>query len=171
MKKKVVPLNKQLGASLLEAIAFIAISAIVIYGAVALIKSSFSGTNTNEAVSELSTIRTGAKSLFSGSGGYGSGNLNSVLINAQVFPSTMAVSGSTVTNPWNGSVVVTGASQQFTINYPNVPQDVCVKTVTGSGSGWDGLTVNGAAVALPANPNTANTACSASSNTLLYTAS
>jgi hypothetical protein len=160
--------NAQRGASLLESIAFLGIAAIVILGAVALLIGGFGSANTNKAQQEVSSIRTGVKKLYMGqSASYGTANMNAALINAKVFPSTLAVSGTNVLNAWNGQVVVTGATATFTISYASVPKDVCINLVSANGD-WTGLTVNGTAATLPVTPTTASTACGASTNTIVW---
>src|SRR6185369_7368689 len=86
------PRSRQRGTSLLEGIAYLAIAALVILGAVALLVGAFSGANTNRTQTELSSIRTGVKKLFMGSAGtYGTASLLPELITSKVLPGTLAV--------------------------------------------------------------------------------
>ena len=164
----------QSGAGLLEAIAFLGIAAMVIYGAVSLLSSAFGGANANRAVSETVGLRTNIKKTYMGqSAGYGTGSLNAPLITAKQFPSTLAISGATVTNGWNGTVTVEGNTATFTITYTLVPQDVCSTLVAAQGStGWISVAVNGAAAMLPPiTPASAGTACNATNNTIAWVSS
>jgi hypothetical protein len=163
--------SSQRGASLLESIAFLGIAAIVILGAIALLLSGFSGANSNRAEQEVSSIRTGVKRLFMGqSATYGTGNLNSTLATAKVFPTTLAVDASgAVLNAWNGAVSVDGAAANFTISYASVPKDVCISLLSANGD-WLGVEVNGTGVALPVAPTAAQAACSATANSITWTA-
>lgn len=165
-------ITPQRGASLLESIAFLGIAAVVILGAVALLLGSFSGANTNRSQQEVISIRTGVKKLFMGqSASYGTGNLNATLVSAKVFPTTLAVDASSnVFNAWNGAVSVDGAAANFTISYASVPKDVCINMASANGD-WLAVEVNGAAVTLPVTPTAAESACNASANTLMWTAS
>ena len=161
----------QSGAGLLEAIAFLGIAAIVIYGAVSLLTSAFGGANANRAVNETVGLRTNIKKTYMGQpAGYGTGSLNVPLTTAKQFPSTLAVSGSTVTNGWNGNVTVDGNTATFTITYTMVPQDVCSTLVSAQGSaGWVSVSINGAAALLPPiTPTAAGTACNATNNTIAW---
>jgi len=163
--------SSQRGASLLESIAFLGIAAVVILGAVALLLSSFSGANTNRSQQEVTSIRTGVKKLFMGqAASYGTGSLNATLVSAKVFPTTLAVDASNnVSNAWNGTVSVDGATANFTISYAGVPKDVCINLASANGD-WLAVSVNGANVPLPITPGAAESACNAAGNTLVWTA-
>jgi len=162
--------DRHAGASLLEAIAFLGVAATIIVGAVALLSTAFSGARSNRSQEEVVAISTGVKRLFmSQAGSYGTADLTEALVNAKVFPSTLAVSGTTVSNAWNGAVAVTGATSTFTISYAAVPQDVCVELVADSGQ-WIGVTVNGgASMAPPIAVATASGACNSATNTIVWT--
>jgi type II secretory pathway pseudopilin PulG len=168
---KRVSKSTQRGASLLESIAFLGVAAIVILGAVALLMSSFGSANTNRAQQEVTSIRTGVKKLYMGqSASYGDGDMNGTLVNARVFPTTLAVDTSgVVLNAWNGAVSVTGATANFTITYANVPRDVCVNLASVSGD-WIGVNVNGTDLSMPATPAQADANCRDGGNTLAWTA-
>jgi len=168
------PARRQRGASLLEGIAYLGIAAIIILGAVSLLISAFSGADTNRLLQETTAIRTSVKKLYMGqSASYGTASLNTDLIAANAFPTTLAVSGANVTDAWNGAVDVTGATSQFTISYALVPKDVCINALAAS-SGWIKLTVNGNDIAtFPITPTVATANCDNSvnsANTIVWTA-
>lgn len=165
-------LRRQQGASLLEVISYLGVAAIVVIGAVALLTQAFSGANANRALEETVGLRTGIKKLYMGqAAGFGTGSINSTLVAASVFPSTLSISGSTVTNAWNGAVTVTGATSTYDISYAAVPKDVCANLVSAQGSqGWISVAVNGAAAMTPPiTPATAATACGTATNTIVWT--
>jgi hypothetical protein len=163
--------ESQRGSSLLEGIAYLAIAALIILGAIALLVGAFSGADSNRTQTELSAIRTGIKKLYMGSSStYGTGSLLPELITSKVLPGTLSVSGTSVTNSWGGAVLIDGAGPSFTVSYGSVPQDICIQLVSGGGD-WKGITVNGTALAIPATPAQANAACSTNSNTVDWTAS
>lgn len=163
--------HKQRGASLLEAIAYLGIAAIVVIGAVALLSGAFSSANTNQLNEQVNSIQTGVKKLYMGqSGGY-TGLTNSVLATAGVLPTTLqpAATGSTITDEWAGDVTITGGGNTFTIEFTNVPQSVCVNTVTAGGN-WTGILINTVdETTLPITPAKASTDCSTSTNTITWT--
>lgn len=164
--------DAQRGASLLEAIAYLGIAAIVVIGAVALLSGAFTSAGTNELAEQVNAIQAGVKKLYMGqTNGYTSIS-NSVLASAGVFPSTIPASGANATNVWGGVVKVTSNTQgTFQIEYQDVPQAVCINAVTAGGS-WVSVSVNGTALTLPATPAAAQGACnSATANTIDWTSS
>ncbi|WP_346778981.1 type 4 pilus major pilin [Burkholderia sp. Ac-20384] len=163
--------HRQRGASLLEAIAYLGIAAIVVIGAVALLNSAFNSAGTNQLSEQVSAIQTGVKKLYMGqSTGYTDVS-NAVLQSAGVFPSTVSVTGSgtsaTATNNWGGAVSVTGTATSFSIEYDNVPASVCVNAVVSGGS-WSSIQIGGTTeTTLPISPAKAATDCGASGSTTI----
>lgn len=158
----------QRGASLLEAIAYLGIAAIVVIGAVALLNGAFSSAGTNELAEQVNAIQAGVKKLYMGQANGYTGISNSVLSSAGVFPSTIPVTNGNATNTWGGSVAVSSTTVgTFQIEYQQVPQAVCINAVTAGGS-WISVTVNnGTATTPPMTPANAQTACnSATANTI-----
>jgi X-X-X-Leu-X-X-Gly heptad repeat protein len=165
--------HAQRGASLLEAIAYLGIAAIVVIGAVALLNGAFSSAGTNELAEQVNAIQTGVKKLYMGQTNGYTGVTNDVLASAGVFPSTVPVNGGTATNTWGGTVNVTGVTTgTFQIDYTNIPTAVCINAVTSGGS-WTSISVNGTAVTtLPLTPTQAQTDCSAgNANEVIWTSS
>ncbi|KVW31991.1 type 4 pilus major pilin [Burkholderia ubonensis] len=152
--------RKQRGASLLESIAYLGVAAIVIVGAIALLGSAFSSANTNRLAEELNAIQTGTKKLYMGQvNNYGNASLNANLIAAKVFPGTLpAGNNNTVSNAWGGSVTVTGSGQTFTVQYTNVPRDICINTLTAGGN-WRSATIGNGAINYPITPTVATANC------------
>jgi hypothetical protein len=165
-----VALRRQRGASLLEVIAYLGVAAIIILGAIALLSSAFSGANTNRTATEVSTIRTGVKKLYMGQQASFSGVTTAVLIAAKVFPSSLNINGATVSNPWGGTVTVAASadSMSFILTYTNVPKDVCVNTISGSGD-WNTIAVGTTSMTPPVTPVQATTACAGTTNTIAWT--
>jgi hypothetical protein len=164
--------SRQTGASLLEGIAYLGIAALVLIGAVALLNTAFSSSNSNQLNQELSSIQTATRKLFmTTQGDFGTADITAGLIGAGGFPQTLTTNASagTVTNVWGGAVTVTGVNADFTVQYTAVPKDVCINTLTATTSGWQSVTVGGTAVTLPATPTAANTACATTSNTIVWT--
>lgn len=166
---------KERGATLLEAIAFLGVAAIVMLGALSLFGNSFTTASSSRLVQETNAIATGVKALYSSPGTGGYANLTMAdLYNAQVFPSTLQATNSggnvTVTNQWGGAVTVTvGANSLPVLTYKNVPQSVCISTLVASNN-WLSITVNTVAQASATlNVTQATAACSSStSNTMVW---
>jgi len=176
-RKFLKSLKRQAGISLLEATATLLIGGIVIAGALALWGNADSSQQSNQIQSDLSALRGAVKGLYSGQGGYGTSNLNSVLKNAKKIPSDLAVDSSTppvITHGMNGTVTVTGATANYTIALTNIPTDVCVTLLTGANAGWSSVQVGSASAitTFPISPAVASSAtnCAASTaNTLTFT--
>lgn len=181
MFKKIKTVNhayRQRGASLLEGIAYLGIAAVVVIGAVALMRGAFSNAQSNGLLQDVISIRTNIRKLYMGQGGtpYAAIALGP-LVNAQAFPASVAtVAGppAAATNTWGGAIAVAAAAggSNFSITYPNVPQDVCINALTGT-TGWISITVGAAAaiVQFPVAPAAASGACAAAANNITWVAS
>ncbi|PMS22741.1 pilus assembly protein [Trinickia dabaoshanensis] len=160
----------QRGASLLEAIAYLGIAAIVVIGAVALLNGAFTSAGTNELSEQVAAIQAGVKKLYMGQTQGYTGISNSVLASAGVFPSTVPISGASASNNWGGSVTVSSSSQgTFDIAYTNVPPAVCINAVTAGGS-WTQIKIGANAVTtFPITPAIATTDCGTSAVAITWT--
>lgn len=163
---------RQAGISLIEVISSLAILAIVIGGALALGNSGTSSANTIQFSRDITAIAQATKQIYQGQGGYGTGSLNAILRDGRKLPTTMSVSGTTITHSLNGTVAVAGNTTNFTITVTNVPADVCLGVVSGA-SGYLSVQVgaNAAITAFPITPATASTQCAGAAQTLVFTAS
>jgi hypothetical protein len=166
--------HAQRGASLLEAIAYLGIAAIVVIGAVALLNGAFSSAATNGLSEQVNAIQTGVKKLYMGQPNGYEDVSNSILASAGVFPSTIPFASGTgeATNAWGGTVTVAGTAGTFSIAYTNIPTAVCINAVT-TGGNWTSVAVNGTTVTtLPLTPTEAQTDCSAAAgNDVTWTSS
>lgn len=165
-------LSKQHGASLLEGIAYLGVAAIVILGAISLLGGALNGAQANRAVEEVTALRTAIQKLYSGQT-YPVQNITAAVISAGAIPGTLRVDipNSTVTNSWNGGVILNGATAStFTITYNDVPQNVCVNMVSGA-TGWNSIGVNGdeAVNAFPVSVANATAVCDEAINDLIFT--
>jgi len=168
--------HRQRGASLLEGIAYLGIAAMVVIGAIALLRTAFGSANANTTLEQLSSIQTAARKLYmTTQGNYGTAVLDGPIIAAGAVPQGMSVNtgNATITNAWGGAVTLQGGTTSFTISYAKVPQDVCVDALTGTTTGFTQVTVNAAAaIPTPVAPEAAMTACSvttAAGNTIVWT--
>lgn len=164
--------TKQSGASLLEALLWMAIALIVAGFATALVKGAFSGANTLKSGNETNALIAGTRSATGGGANYGTASLNAGLIAGGLVPNTLTVSGSTISNSFGGTVTVMGATNSFTLTETLMPKDVCVKKLTSVDPGVLSISINAAtAVIPPLSLATAGTQCSGATNTIVYTAS
>ena len=161
--------QRQRGASLIEIISYLGVAAIVIIGAVMLLSGAFSSANSNRAIQEISALQLAVKKLYMGqTAGYGTASMNEQLIKSGQVPSTLnhiTASPWTITNSWNGGVVVSGNSTTFQIEYQSIPQNICIEVLTGLGTqGWNSITAGttgATAVTVPVTVSAATTACTA----------
>lgn len=172
-----VRLSRQAGLTLLEVIIALVIAALVVGGALALSNSASSSQSSGQLIRDLTSLRSAVKALYFGQGAYGTGNLNSILVNGNRVPSTMAVTPGTppviASGVNNGTVVVEGATANYTITVSLVPTDICLSTISGV-QGFNTITVgsNPAITAFPISPAIASTACSlAATQTIIFRAS
>lgn len=161
---------KQAGATLLEAISFLAVSAVVIIGAVSLVTSSFSSSDVNQHTTEITSLRTSIKGFFSGQGDYTTAT-NANIIAAGLVPTTMKITGTTISNAFGGTVTVTGTAADFSIVSTNMKKDVCVKLVP-TMNGFLGVKIGSGTeiTTLPVTPAQAVTGCSGATNTVTFRA-
>ena len=177
--------RKSLGITLIEALLAIAVGAVLIIGAIAFYMSASADTQTSTANQQVQAVVSNIRALYSSQSSY-TGLDNTIAVQGKVFPSTMVTGASTpatalVRNPWKGNVVVApvttvAAGDSFSVVYPNVPQDACIKLVSSGatvGGAVISVTVGTTAVTLPATPVAAAAACSvtnATGNTITWVA-
>jgi X-X-X-Leu-X-X-Gly heptad repeat protein len=169
--------RSQRGASLLEAIAYLGIAAIVVIGAVALLNGAFSSAGTNELAEQVNAIQAGVKKLYMGqTNGYQDISI-STLAAAGALPSTIPASGTTASNSFGGAVKVSGtAGNTFTIEFDDVPSAVCINALTATGS-WTQIQVTPSSggggateTTFPITPSTATNDCGSSgTDTMIWT--
>ncbi len=136
------------------------------------------------AMSEVTSIVSGAEALYSGQPAY-TGLTNTLMINAEKIPDniiTDAASG-TITNPWGGQIVVacddaapasglnTPSPAYFDVDLSGLPKGACIQLATGFSTGnFQGVNINGTIFPSIANggaqitPAQADAACSNGSN-------
>lgn len=172
---------RQLGMTLMEVIASLAIMSVVVVGALSLYGGASASQAATAMTQDVSAIRSALKTLWAGQGTYGTSgaNLNAVLKNAGRIPSTMTVSAATppvITHSQNGTLIAAAGATtgQFTLTLTNIPTSICTALASGAsswlalGAGVDGTTP----ITLPATPVTASTGCSAvTSNIMIFTGS
>ncbi|AXA94833.1 pilus assembly protein [Massilia sp. YMA4] len=173
--KRPVGARRQRGASLLEAIAYLGVAAVVVLGAVSLLNGAFGSAKSNQINEEAVALRTAVRKLYMGQA-YPVENLIPSLLLANAVPATLArgAAAGTLSNSWGGAVTVTGTASGFTITYNAVPQDVCINMISGA-SGWTSVAQGQRSLTtFPVTVANATTLCSitaAAGNTVTFTAS
>jgi type II secretory pathway pseudopilin PulG len=165
-------LHRQRGASLLEAIAYLGVAALVVLAAVSLLQNAFGSARSNQTTEEITGLRTNVRKMYAGQS-YDDTAMLANLITAKAIPGTLTVGNGAITNTWGGAVTVAKVdAASFAITYTLVPQDVCMNVVSGA-TGWSRIA--GAAdanpiAAFPAPAASAAALCNAASNTVVFTA-
>jgi type II secretory pathway pseudopilin PulG len=169
-RARLARLHRQRGASLLEAIAYLGVAALVVLAAVSLLQNAFGSARANQTTEELTGLRTNIRKMYAGQP-YTDASMLANLITAKAIPTTLPISGGALTNTWGGAVTLANTASTFTITYKLVPEDVCMSVVSGA-TGWtqidDGAGAN-AITTFPATTANAATLCKAST-TLAFTA-
>jgi len=111
------------GLTLMEALLFLGLAAIVIVGAFSLFNNASSTTKMNQAKTQLQAYVGGVKSLYSSQNDYSSVS-TALVVNAGIAPGE-AIDGTTLINPWGFPTTVTGAQRDFTVTFQSVPRDAC----------------------------------------------
>lgn len=123
--------STQKGFSLLELLLVVAVGAILLLAGLAVYRNVTDNSKVNESIRLLNVTKQETQRLFQGEGSYPAEVLNSVLINANAFPSSSLVGAGganpQVRHPYNGDVTVTGNVRTFTIRFAGVPTASCIK--------------------------------------------
>lgn len=166
--------KKQRGFTLLEVLTVLVLGGLIVGGALSLFGGASSQQASNQLSSDITALRGAVKGLYSRNGGYGTANLNQVLVNANKVPGTMAVTAGTpptISHTLGGTVTTVGTGTTFTIAASAIPTDVCVALVSTT-NGWTSVQVGTATAitAFPISPDTASGQCAAAATqTLTFT--
>ena len=122
---------KKRGLTLIEVLLVLGLMALAIVAAVLYFNSTSNTQRTNDALTQIQTYSTGIKGLSSGQSNYGANaNLAPVAISGGIAPRN-AVNGTALVNPWGGATTLTGLGNTFRISMAGVPQESCVRLVSG----------------------------------------
>lgn len=105
-----------------------------------------------------------------------------IVLDSMIVPNAMiGAGGNTIVNAWKGVVTIGAVSlggvnaSAYSVTYPSVPQEVCVKLATGAGINFDVVTIGGTTAkaygATDIDIGSVTTACKqgAQSNTMVFT--
>lgn len=170
-------IRNQVGVTLIELLAALAIAAIVVSGGLSLYNMAVSSSSGTAMVKGIIAIRASTQQMFMGQGSYGVGSVNATLITANKVPADFTTATPTINTPLSGgTLTVTGATNNFTIAVTNVPDDVCTTLITNLTTGWASVKVDASAaiVAFPVTPGVATSAANcggAAPHTITWTTS
>ncbi|ECI3619710.1 pilus assembly protein [Salmonella enterica subsp. enterica] len=176
MMRNVLMKKYEKGLSLIEASMVLALSAIVISGVMFYYQSASDSNKTQNTISEVMSTIAAVNGLYVGQSSY-AGLGNAILHNSSAIPQNYRGSGSTITNPFGGQMIITagtpgttgeggvkttGHDNQYAITLTGIPQSACMNIVSmnlgtslvGVGTNFTGNNVaDSGAVSLPADAN------------------
>jgi Tfp pilus assembly protein PilE len=168
--------SRKRGATLMEMVAWLALAAMIIAGALVLWNVANGSRQTTQALTQLNQVQTAVRTLYNGQSNY-LGLTTAALVTAKSVQQSM-ISGATIRHAYNGTVVVLpatttngGANSAFSIAFANIPQDACQQMLTkdlGRGVYSAGASVVAVQPNLPFNVASAATSCSAAYNTVTW---
>lgn len=162
--------NSQLGLTLIELMASLGIAAAVVVGALALYNNVSSTQRADQLSRDVVSLKAGVKSLFGGQGSYASAT-NALLINAGKVPSTLKVSGTTITTGDGNDISIAGTATNYTITATLVKQSTCISLLSNLTDVVSAkVDARAAVTTIPIAPGTANTECAAATSTIVITA-
>ncbi|WP_313463130.1 type 4 pilus major pilin [Pseudomonas nitroreducens] len=163
--------NKQRGFLSIDGVMWLMLIAIALGFIAYLGFKMLSGSDVAIEQSNITTIIGNTKKL-KGSSGYGTSGTNLVpSLIALDGTGSMGVSGSTLTNQWNGSVTNVSNGMTFTLTETNVPKSACITLVTKIAKDKQTSTAinGGTSTAGEILGAAATTSCSSDSNTIAWT--
>ena len=148
------------GLTLMEALLFLGLAAVVIVGAFTLYNNASSSSRMNEARTQLQTFIGGVQSLYSTSIDYSTVTTD-LVISANIAPPSAvddSVAPPILINPWGGTTVIQdanaaglGTAREFTVAFNNIPDEACTAMLS------SGLIDQGTVVGISANGNAEHT--------------
>jgi len=184
---------RQAGATLLEALAFLGIAAIIVVGAISMFRAAQGSAQSNAMVSELNSHRAAIKTIYA-TQGYGgattydlSGTISTAglagisraLFLSKSLPDSYVNKGLMLFGTSYGATfkayagVSTDGTDLFILNFSQVSQEICLKVAPQIGGAWLGLQINGNPFVLTDSQTfpvaTADAQCTpGTSNTMLF---
>jgi len=161
--------RKQAGqASIVAAIAVLVIGGLIAVASLQGYNLAMRHYNTQKMTTQMQTIVVSVRDLYSGRAGYGTANMNALLISSNRAP-VDAVAGTSLVNPFGGTWTVVGNTATFSITATNLPAESCISMAKAGGGGATAIKVNGTALTLNASgvdPADAAANCAAATNTV-----
>ena len=167
MLSNIVTRSRQAGASLIEALLFLLIVALVAIGVFAIYSNGASTTKVQNENRYIQAVAAAVKQMYASNPNYGTSDITATLVSTSNAPAPMIV-GTGLKNSWGGAVTVTGATTGFTISYAGVPMKECIQ-LSQISINPTAISNNGTAQTLPLTTTAATTACSTASNAIIWT--
>lgn len=123
--------RREQGLTLIEASMVLALSAVVVAGAVVYYNSASENNKLQAAQGQLGSIESAVRTLYAGQRDF-AGLTNATLRNNTMIPANMRNAAGDITSPWGGVVTVTGrvgalgVRPTFTVTMADIPVGACV---------------------------------------------
>ncbi|WP_206245878.1 type 4 pilus major pilin [Novosphingobium terrae] len=158
--------SRQFGASLIEALLFLLIVAIIAIGIFALFSNSWSSSKVQTETGYLQSIVSATQQFYATNRDYGNADITSALITTKAAPAPTIV-GNTLRNSWGGTITVVGNGDTFTVATTNIPAKECIQLSQISINPIS-VSINGGGQTLPLTAAAAASACSSTTNTISW---
>lgn len=168
-------IKKQKGFTALELIIVLIVGFSIIALSASKMGQLFASSNTNDAMNSILGIYSSARAVKNVNGyGEDGSDLTKILIDMDTIPKSLSIDkdNGTAKNEWAGDVqvVVGNSGNGFTISYPNVPKDACIKLsqqMTHSGN-FETIDISGTAVDNTKTLTDISAACSSDANDMTF---
>lgn len=138
--------SAQRGLSLIEASMVLALSAVVVAGAVMYYGSAAENSKVQRVQGQIGGIQAAVASLYANQTSY-TGITAELLKNSGALPNSYFDSQNQIVNPWTGTVEIAVDSidnTKYTLTYNKIPARACVKLLTSDpGTSLRGVSVDG----------------------------
>lgn len=159
--------SRQAGASLVEAVLFLVIVAVILIGIFGVFSGAFSSSKVQTETNNMSALAGDVENVYATNHDYGTSDITASLVSTRNAPTPMIV-GAGLVNSWGGAVTVTGASSVFTVSSTAIPQKECIQLAQ-IAINPTAVSINGSAQTLPLTVAGVSGACSsATSNTISW---
>ncbi|WOI84534.1 MULTISPECIES: type 4 pilus major pilin [Enterobacteriaceae] len=165
---KIVKIKRGI-ANITDSVSSLGITMVLIAAVAALMYLGYSKFYATNEVTVISNLINETKNMRANSG-YGTSDYNQALINAGALPSTVAYSGSTISNRSGGTISVKGAGVGFTITDTMLSNKDCINLSQKLGTSEMASTkINSQSFTGEVTAVMATSACTTDSNTVVFT--
>ncbi len=167
-KPVVVKRGCKLGMTMMETLGSLLIMAIMIVGAIMLIRMAMDSSKLSDAQQSLTAMSIQVRGHFNGVRDY-TGISNALAIKAGLVPQRI-LRGDSIQTPWGGAITLApGANATFTISMAALSDRVCTAMATYQPDLWQSISINGTAITAATAVSQADTLCTGNANTVIYT--
>lgn len=156
------------GMTMIETLGSLLIMAVMIVGAVILIRMAMDSSKLSDAQKSLTAMSIQIRGQFSGVGDF-TGLSNALAIKAGLVPPRI-LRGNSILSPWGGAITLAaGTNATFTMTWGGLSDQVCIAMATYQPDLWQSISINGTALTTATAISQANTLCTGNANTVVYT--